>query len=38
VTTRPLKNAAAPVHPRLLNAAKDSNRPFNELLQLYAME
>ncbi len=38
MTKRPLKNVAASVHQRLLNAAKQSNRPFNQLLQLYAME
>lgn len=34
----PKKNIAASVHQRLLNMAKDSGRPFNELLQYYAIE
>jgi predicted nucleotidyltransferase component of viral defense system len=32
------KNIAASVHQRLLNRAKSDKRPFNELLQYYAME
>lgn len=32
------KNMAASVHQRLLNEARRSGRPFNELLQYYAME
>lgn len=32
------KNLAASVHQRLLNEAKRTKRPFNELLQYYAME
>ena len=32
------KNVSASVHQRLLNKAKAENRPFNELLQYYAME
>lgn len=32
------KNIAASVHQRLLNKAKASARPFNELLQYYAIE
>ena len=32
------KNVSASVHQRLLNEAKRSGRPFNELLQYYAME
>lgn len=35
---RSLRNIAASVHQRLLNRARESGRPFNELLQLYAME
>ena len=35
---RPLQNMAASVHRRLLNRAKESGRPFSELLQHYAME
>ena len=31
-------NVASSVHQRLLNEAKKTNRPFNELLQYYAME
>jgi len=32
------KNIAASVHGRLLNTARESNRPFNELFQYYAIE
>lgn len=32
------KNLAASVHQRLLNRARNDKRPFNELLQYYAME
>jgi hypothetical protein len=32
------QNVAASVHQRLLNIAKQTERPFNELLQYYAME
>ena len=32
------KNLAASIHQRLLNAAKKSGRPFNELLQYYVIE
>ncbi len=32
------KNIAASVHGRLLNKARESNRPFNELFQYYAIE
>lgn len=32
------KNLAASVHQKLLNKAKETNRPFNELLQYYAIE
>jgi predicted nucleotidyltransferase component of viral defense system len=35
---RPLKNIEASVHQRLLNAARESGRPFNELVQYYALE
>ena len=38
MTDRPLKNIAGSVHQRLLNKAKETDRPFNELLQYYAME
>ncbi len=31
-------NVAASVHQRLLNKARQTNRPFNELLQYFAME
>jgi hypothetical protein len=34
----PPKNIAASVHQRLLNKAKEIERPFNELLQYYAIE
>ncbi|MFZ3046736.1 MAG: nucleotidyl transferase AbiEii/AbiGii toxin family protein [Desulfatirhabdiaceae bacterium] len=33
-----IKNIAASVHHRLLNKAKESSRPFNELLQHFAIE
>ena len=33
-----VKNIAASVHRRLLNKAKESSRPFNELLQYFAIE
>lgn len=33
-----LENISASVHQRLLNKSKESSRPFNELLQYYAME
>lgn len=32
------RNLAASIHRRLLNKASESGRPFNELLQYYAME
>ena len=35
---KPLKNVAASVHQRLLNVARQSGRPFNELAQYYALE
>ena len=35
---RNIKNIAASVHQRLLNKAKESSRPFNELLQYFAIE
>lgn len=33
-----IQNVAASVHARLLNKARTSRKPFNELLQYYAME
>ena len=38
MTERPVKNMAASIHQRLLNFAKERSRPFNEVLQYYAME
>lgn len=38
MTDRNVKNVAASIHQRLLNAAKQTGRPFNELLQYYAIE
>ena len=35
---RPVRNIPASIRQRLLNRAKTSNRPFNELLQYFAME
>jgi hypothetical protein len=33
-----VKNMAASVHQRLLNKARESSRPFNEVLQYFAIE
>jgi hypothetical protein len=33
-----IKNLPASVHGRLMNRARATNRPFQELLQYYAME
>jgi len=33
-----IKNIAASVHDRLLKLARKTSRPFNELLQLFAIE
>ena len=38
MTTRPHKDIAASVRQRLLNHARETGRPFNELLQYFAME
>lgn len=38
MTHREPRNVAASVHQRLLNQARVSGRPFNELLQYFAME
>lgn len=38
MTRRPLVNIAQSVHQRLLTHAQKENRPFNELLQHYAIE
>jgi len=38
MTRRPLRNVAASVHKRLLNLAQSTGRPFNELVQYYAVE
>lgn len=35
---KPLKNVAASIHQRLLNKARESGRPFNEVVQYYALE
>ena len=35
---RPIADIAASVHQRLLNKARETGRPFNELLQYFAME
>ena len=38
MTRRTVKNVVASVHQRLLTISKERNRPFNDLLQLYALE
>ncbi|EFA71860.1 nucleotidyl transferase AbiEii/AbiGii toxin family protein [Cylindrospermopsis raciborskii] len=38
MSAKNLKNISASVRQRLLNRAKDEQRPFSELLQYYAME
>jgi predicted nucleotidyltransferase component of viral defense system len=38
VSEREIKNLAASIHRRLLNKANEEGRPFNELLQYFAME
>lgn len=38
MTKRPLKNVAASVRERLLNKARKEGRPFNEVLQYFALE
>ena len=38
MTKRQITNVAASVHRRLLNIARGSDRPFNDLVQLYAAE
>lgn len=38
MTKRPIKNMVASVHQRLLKIAKEQNRPFHDVLQLYALE
>jgi hypothetical protein len=35
---RNIRNNVASIHQRLLNKAKESSRPFNELLQYFAIE
>lgn len=35
---KPLKNVPASIHQRLLNIAKETGRPFNEVVQYYALE
>lgn len=38
MTRRDLRNVAASIHQRLLNAARANSRPFDEVLQYFAME
>ena len=38
MTRRPVADTAASVRQRLLNIARDKDRPFNEVLQYFAME
>ena len=35
---KPVRNVAASVHQKLLNVAKQTSRPFNEIAQYYAIE
>ena len=35
---KPIKDLAASVHQRLLDKARQAGRPFNELLQYFAIE
>ena len=37
MTDRPLKNIPASAHQRLLNLARETTRPFNEVLQYFAI-
>ena len=38
MTRRPVVDTAASVRQRLLNIAREKDRPFNEVLQYFAME
>ena len=38
MSNKPIKNMSASVHERLLKQAKQDQRPFDELLQYFAME
>lgn len=38
MTKQPRTNLAASVHDLLMNKARETHRPFNEILQYYAME
>ncbi len=38
MTKGPLKNVPASMHQRLLDIAKQNDRPFNDLVQYYALE
>jgi hypothetical protein len=38
VKNKSIKNLAASVHQRLLDKARQTGRPFNELLQYFTME
>ena len=38
MTNKKLHDLSASVHQRLLNKARESERPFNELLQYFAAE
>ena len=35
---KPVKNLSASVHQRLLNKSRETNQPFNELIQYYGIE
>lgn len=38
MTKAGVRNVAASIHQRLLNVAKETGRPFHEVLQYFAME
>ena len=38
MTERPLRNVAASVRQRLMNTARETGRPFQDVLQYFAME
>ena len=38
MTRKQIKNISASIRQKLLNVSRKDNRPFNELMQYYAME